>query len=282
MSKLKYTDKLFYKYRSIDKHTESLLINNELFFNHPANFNDPFDCKLDFFHKGPLEMWVDFFSRRNMHPVAARNLIKDKLKERVFKREKDEILYEGRDLIDDGDLLRACCFSERKNSLLMWGHYAENHEGICISFKSFSVGEYFCLPLDFDYVLPFFKVEYLDDKPAAINLLGISNPDDTKCIIKDFYLTKFTDWEYEHEYRLLATINDREGESVIKFQKDSLEGVTFGLKIKKDNALRIKTIIDKYYKGMGVKFYRAAKSDRRYAVEFEEIRDFNKYIKSIN
>ena len=282
MSELKYSDKLFYKYRSIDKHAESLLINNELFFNHPDNFNDPFDCKLDFFHKGPLEMWVDFFSRRNMHPVAARNLIKDKLKEREFKRKKDGILYEGKDLIDDGALLRACCFSERKDSLLMWGHYAENHEGICISFKSFYKEDFFLLPLDSDYALPFFKVEYKDDKPLAINLLGISNPDDTERIIKDFYLTKFTDWEYEHEYRLLSIIDDREGESVIKFQKDALEGVTFGLKIKKDNALRIKTIIDKYYKGMGVKFYRTIKSDRKYAIEFDEIRDFNKYIKSIN
>lgn len=282
MSKLKYSNRLFYKYRSIDEYTESLLINNELFFNHPDNFNDPFDCKPNFFHEGPLEMWVDFFSRRNMNPVAARKLIKDKLKERKFKRKKDEILYEGKDLVDDGVLPRACCFSERKDSLLMWGHYAENHKGICIGFKSLSVGEFFVLPLDSDYALPFFKVEYKDDKPPAINLLGISNPDDTRSIVRDFYLTKFTDWEYEHEYRLLANINDREGNSVIKFQKDALESVTFGLKIKKDNAIRIKTIIDKYYNGMSVKFYRTIKSDGKYAIEFEEIRDFDKYIKSIN
>lgn len=119
MDEVEYCNKLFYKYRSINPNTELLLKYNELYFNHPNNYNDPFDCKVDSFHKGTHDKWVEFFCRRNMHPAAARNLIKARLKDGFLKQKKDGILHEGKDSIDDGNFLRACCFSERKDSLLM-------------------------------------------------------------------------------------------------------------------------------------------------------------------
>lgn len=49
MPEVNYGNNFFYKFRHVNEHTDSLLINNELYFNHPDNFNDPFDCKLDCF-----------------------------------------------------------------------------------------------------------------------------------------------------------------------------------------------------------------------------------------
>ena len=138
--------------------------------------------KLIHFHKGTHDEWVDFFCRRNMHPAAARNLIKARLKEGIFKQKKDGILYEGE---DDGNVLRASCFSERNNSLLMWGHYADNHRGICIKFKSLPYGAHYLLPLVSDYSLPFHKVNYKDERPKPVNLLNIDS-DKTECIIYNF------------------------------------------------------------------------------------------------
>lgn len=284
MSEIEYCDKLFHKYRPINKYTASLLKNNELFFNHPENFNDPFDCKLDCFHKGTHEKWVDFFCKHNMHPAQARNLIAENLRKGKMKRQSDGILFDKRAKfqvernIDEGDLLRACCFSDRKDSLLMWSHYAENHEGICLNFKSYSLGDYYLLPLASGDGLPFHKIDYEDVKPKAVNLMNLEN-EETKRIIIDFYLTKFTDWQYEHEYRLLATIYDMKEKSLVNFSKDALEGIIFGLKVKPDKAQCIKDIIDEYYEGMDVKLYRTEKVDGRYAIDFKEIRDFDKYIK---
>ena len=283
MSEVKYCDKLFHKYRSINKHTGSLLKNNELFFNHPENFNDPFDCKLDCFHKGTREEWVDFFCRHKMHPAQARNLIAENLKRGKMKHKGDGILFENKAKLqvegglDEGTLLRACCFSDRKESLLMWGHYAGNHEGVCLNFKSLSIGDYYLLPLASDDALPFHKIDYKDVKPRSVNLMN-RDKEETKRIITDFYLTKFADWQYEHEYRLLATISDRGGKSTVNFRKDALEGIIFGLKVKPDKAQCIKDIIDQYYAGMDVKLYRTEKVDRRYAIDFKEIRNFDKYI----
>jgi Protein of unknown function (DUF2971). len=281
MSEVGYCDKFFHKYRPIDENTESLLKNNEIFFSCPDNFNDPFDCKLDSFHKGTHSEWVDFFCRHKMHPAMAKNLIKENLKNGNMKQKRDGILFENKTKLkgysDDGTFLRACCFSERKDSLLMWSHYAKNHEGICLSFKSLSVGEYYLLPLASDYALPFHEIDYKDIKPKPVNLMN-RDEEETKSIITDFYLTKFTDWHYEREYRLLATINDRAGKSTVNFQKDALEGVTFGLKVKPDKAQLIKDIIDQYYAGIDVKLYRTEKVDGKYAIYFKEIRDFDKYV----
>lgn len=287
MSEVKYCDKLFHKYRPINEHTERLLINNELFFNHPDNFNDPFDCKPETFHKGTRNEWMDFLCRHKIHPVEAKNRITENLKNGKMKLRGDKILFENKAKLqldgypDEGTFLRACCFSERKESLLMWGHYAENHEGVCLNFKSCPVGDYYLLPLASDAALPFHKIDYKDIKPEPVNLMN-RDLEETDRIIEDFYLTKFTDWQYEHEYRLLATINDREGKSTVNFQKDALEGIIFGLKVKPDNAQRIKDIIDQYYAGIDVKLYRTKKVDGEYNIDFKEIGDFDKYIKLLD
>jgi hypothetical protein len=283
MSDIKYCDKLFHKYRPINKYTESLLINNELFFNQPENFNDPFDCKPDLFHKCTHSEWVDFLCRHKTHPVQARNLITENLKKGKMRKKRDGILFENKAKLqfeghsNEGINLIACCFSERKESILMWGHYAENHEGVCLNFKSLYFGDYYLLPLASGEALPFHKIDYKDIKPRPVNLMN-RDEEETKRIITDFYLTKFTDWQYEHEYRLLATIYDREGKSTVNFQKDALEGIIFGLKVKPDKAQRIKDIIDQHYAGMDVKLYRTEKVDGRYAIDFKEIRNFDKYI----
>ena len=278
MNEVQYCDKLFYKYRPINSNTDRLLKCKELYFSHPDEYNDQFDCKVDSFHKGTHDEWVDFFCRRNMHPEASRNLIKARLKEGFLKQKKDGILYEGKESFDDGNRLRASCFSEKRDSPLMWGHYADNHRGICLSFKSILTGDHYVLPLATEYALPFWKVTYTEIKPKPVNLLN-GDTKEIERIIYDFYLTKFCDWYYENEYRLLATIDDREEKSTINFQKDALEGIIFGLKVKPKDAQHIKAIVDEYYNGIDVKLYRTEKIKGKYAIRVIEIKNFDKYLK---
>lgn len=86
MPEVNYGNNFFYKFRPINEHTDSLLINNELYFNHPDNFNDPFDCKLDCFHKGTRDEWIIFFTQRGIHPTEASNIIKEYLKKGIMKQ----------------------------------------------------------------------------------------------------------------------------------------------------------------------------------------------------
>ncbi|MEN6553176.1 MAG: hypothetical protein ABFC34_09875 [Methanobacterium sp.] len=94
----------------------------------------------------------------------------------------------------------------------------------------------------------------------------MSNKQEIDRIIKDFFITKFTDWQYEHEYRLLATINDFGGKDIVNFQKDALEGIIFGLRVNSGDAQHIKDILDEYYKGVDVKLYRTEKVKGKYAI----------------
>jgi len=43
------TQQYIYKYMPISEFTIRSLINNELYFNNPYNFNDPLDCKCSYY-----------------------------------------------------------------------------------------------------------------------------------------------------------------------------------------------------------------------------------------
>ncbi|QIB91003.1 hypothetical protein [Methanosarcina mazei] len=126
--------------------------------------------------------------------------------------------------------------------------------------------------------LPFCRVNYLEDKPEAVNVLNIRDKQEKERVVRDFFLTKFTHWQYEHEYRFLATIDDLGGKDAIKFKKDSLASIIFGLRVNPDDAKHIKDIIDQCYKGIDVKLYRTEKIKGKYAIDVKEIKNLDKYI----
>ncbi|MDR7666784.1 DUF2971 domain-containing protein, partial [Methanosarcina sp. Z-7115] len=290
MTEIKYGNNVFYKYRPINKYTDSLLINNELYFNYPDNFNDPFDCKLDCYHKGTLNEWITFFTQRGIHPVEAHNTIREYLKEGIMKQKNDGILLDNtkknnlalykdvNGILDIGNKLRPCCFSELRNDILMWSRYAQEHTGICLIFKSVDYGDHCVLPLNSPHYLPFFEVNYTENKPKKVNLMDMSDKEEIIRLM-EFMRTKSKKWEYEKERRLLATIYDREGKETINFQKDALAGIIFGLKIEPDAARHIKELVDEYYKGINVKLYRTYEIRGKYEIDFKEIVDFDKYIR---
>ena len=75
------------------------------------------------------------------------------------------------------------CFSERSDSMVMWGTYANCHRGICVGYSLKEIVEkYDCLPVIYEKTLP----RYTDDTSILINTL-----------------TKYIDWEYEHEWRIV-------------------------------------------------------------------------------
>lgn len=70
---------------------------------------------------------------------------------------------------------------------------------------------------------------------------------------------------------------------LIKYQKEDLEGVIFGLNISYDNAKLVYDIIKKNYldEGVAVNFYEAKEVPRKYGVDIVPIDDIEKYIDSL-
>ena len=88
---------------------------------------------------------------------------------------------------------KVCCFSENNDILLMWSHYANKHQGVCIEFDLEKLEDNSFL--DSLKAVNINKVIY-GDIPKNINNLPVSL----------FYKTK--DWEYEKEYRIVCYSED--------------------------------------------------------------------------
>ncbi len=83
------------------------------------------------------------------------------------------------------------CFSESWQSTLMWAHYGDKHKGICLGFE-IEEGPHLT------------KIEYVSSRirrPVAVKV------DDA--MLEQCLNVKHNGWEYEKEYRLRASLNDK-------------------------------------------------------------------------
>lgn len=90
------------------------------------------------------------------------------------------------------------CLAEKPDSLLMWAHYANNHEGFVVEFDCDH--SFFQQGLGEDVIrTSLSKVVYSQNVPTT-SLLDMKN--------FDFVLTKSYDWSYEQEWRMLLQNKD--------------------------------------------------------------------------
>lgn len=287
------TEGRLFKYVKINDHTKDNLINNELFFNPPEDYNDPFDSKIEIEYKGTIKDWYYWASRRKKSDKKVIDQwIKDETIIEVgngifeFNPTKNDKLL--KDLTKNH--YKICCFSETKLSILMWSHYADSHKGICLCFKTQKVENHHLLKLlisesmSMSMPLPIlFPVDYNKPKPKKINMLTLP-PEENKKLV-DFYIIKHHDWGYEQEHRKL--IFDEVGHEkgfTVKYRKEDLEGVIFGLNAKPEEIKEIYKIINTHYLQQGIKvnFYSTHKIQGEFAIEVKKIESISKYLKKLS
>ncbi|MBP1908257.1 DUF2971 domain-containing protein [Methanolobus bombayensis] len=282
---------IFYKYRSVNENTIKMLENQELYFSGASDFNDPFDSKADLIWRGNKDDWMSFLYRMGIKNHAQREQsIKENLKNGSLRNRKGEYLLDPNrtafkvlkgniQLNNKPDFPRACCFSEDNDSILMWSHYADEHKGICLCFKSkiIETGDFLYLDSNPDpYLL--FPITYQEDMPEQVNMLSSYEPEE----LVSFLCTKHFDWKYEKERRLIMWPIDfnTHGQYTKKFRKEDLEGIIFGLNTPTDHIKMIKTIIDEQYlkEGFKVNFYKAQELQKKYGIYIKPIDDLDKHI----
>lgn len=111
-----------------------------------------------------------------------------------------------------GKIFKTTCLSENSKSILMWSHYAKQHEGFCIEYD-FNRAIETNFPID-----RLAKVSYSDNIPklniqSLIQIIRkkldpeyVKNPNITqltseKCL--EAIITKNTVWQYEEEWRII-------------------------------------------------------------------------------
>jgi len=203
-----------YRYRTINDWLAPLLLKRECYFASVEELNDPFECKFDFKPATNRAIFIErtarriaSLSERDRKLLALEYLSKGPRGEKAFlwlslncpKRFAKHLwreLYETDDLkklslYKHEYLLKSlrqdvgvCCFSEVRDSTLMFAHYANSHKGCCVGFE---------IPDGLAY-----KVRYTDEFPVFREY-----PESYWPVIEATIMTKSSAWTYEREWRMI-------------------------------------------------------------------------------
>jgi hypothetical protein len=164
------------------------LLDGTLFLSDPSKFNDPFDCQLSLRHddlpEGPeLLPWVEKDEMGIPEKLAVCRKDWPELR-RLVERHRGEVASRNYGMF---------CFSELWDNCLMWAHYAQRHQGVCLKLNV-NLDK---LP-EGDWLEP---VRYTSHYQV---LSGQKVKDDDQQSLKTLLLTKSVDWLYEKEWRYIA------------------------------------------------------------------------------
>ncbi|MFW3412161.1 DUF2971 domain-containing protein [Aliarcobacter butzleri] len=214
-----------YKYRNFeDPYMINIIKNSSLYFSQVKNFNDPFDLRLDFkqsYSKKELLSYIKKFAKEhniiNEEYVCAKAYWKNK---EVFLKDQNNI---AKDQINKIGILS---LSTDDKNILMWSHYANNHTGLVFEFKAKESKSYFRIAS---------PVKYQDN----YNMLSYTSTGEKRSNeLESLAMTKYIDWQYEQEYRIL----DLNSYGTRKFDKSDLTSIIFGLEATNENIEEIKTL----------------------------------------
>ena len=204
------------------------LLNNQLFFNNPKNFDDPEDCKIHPYYEGTMETWIDHYKHHPDYKLYP-EFHEEKLKMIIKNGIKTGFLQCNNGLIScdhveyDKNLPLVTCFCKKPSNVYMWHKYADDHRGFCLCFKANlrdpPQAQLYTLTIDSEpkTLIP---VIYEVMPKTNINLL---DPNDVR-IIGQRLRTKNPDLVNENECRILIF----EKTNLKKYKKEELEGIIFG------------------------------------------------------
>ena len=254
-----YVPDFLYKYTSVARALE-VLMTDEVYFSHRRELNDPFDGKqtLNFSTRESRKELIKLSNKKIKEPESQgrdmNRLLsgKDREKYQRWLIENNDFanskMQEFSDAMD-ADNIGVYCFAEKRDSIVMWAHYANNHQGCCLEFnfqghlyQSVEKGRS-CFPF-----LLLNRVIYSDRYPThAFGEEGLPHNKNSS------YRSKSEDWKYENEWRALVydtrirspisdkSIGDEIPDESIKRMKGSghysldknlLHGIILGYKMK--------------------------------------------------
>ncbi len=242
-----------YRYHAINDYLFAQLDKSELWFSRPSRFNDPFDCRVKF-NFGSTDEEIER-SRQNLIKLVEGNGF-----EQLFN------LSEGQDIQPEtwdellnqfihtfyNERIAICCLSEIPDSILLWSHYANNHQGVCLEYH---VQKHGFLHKE---LLP---VNYYKEYPL-VNMFEFEGT--FYSLVMQNVVSKAWDWDYEYEWR--AVVVDDEG--LYPVDREDLRKVIFGVNTpKEDEDKLIKHLLEHGYDN--VEIHKAVMNESKYEILFE-------------
>lgn len=246
-----------YKYGRINEHSEQVFSSSQLWFSPPGKLNDPFECRpwltFDGSDTDVVETLARILKKRDPN-LTYDTAIAEAVAIFLQGRHRDPGAWESlrRELLTMLGEIGLCCFSKVPDSILMWSHYGLNHEGYCLEFEATEETPVFgeAQPVLYSNNYPtvdFFKTP----KEEQADLI---------------FLTKFTHWSYEQEWRIVDFIR---GSGLRGYPPDLLKSVIFGLRTSEQHKEDIREWVKR--RGHPVRFLQAVQNSHKFAIELQEI-----------
>jgi hypothetical protein len=262
------TPAIIYKYTDRNG-VEKILTNRTLRFARPSEMNDPFDAyiegllgvDLEEVQERAIDALCDILTK-NPQEFADRcgvSLESAEASARILRNASDEHKDEIRRYLKSVDIaalsaeykalraeqpalrdavlnhVRNCaifCASRTPSNLLMWAHYAEQHRGAVLGFRSDVARD--------SMLTQIVRVAYSDRRPFLLddsNLLARPTAESAAAVNRRLYLTKSSEWSYEQELRLFIPGDVKAGQNATfkHFYASELVEVYLGCRMSAEN-----------------------------------------------
>jgi hypothetical protein len=175
---------------------------------------------------------------------------------KVSERFRAEHIRQLNDLIKRN--LSICCFSETRDSMLMWTHYADQHRGCCLEFDI----RHLFVPDGLGPLLPVLYTDRPFDVTTYYSAIAAGGGNNWAAMIGSCHKT--TAWSYEKEWRLVFPVAyTRE---TAKFGIP-LKSITIGLRNPPDHRRRLTEIA----KQLNIPLYQTVSSTTNSELLFEPV-----------
>ncbi|PKG42620.1 DUF2971 domain-containing protein [Psychroflexus sp. MES1-P1E] len=252
-----------YKYRDwSNKFHRKLISNQELYFAKPSDFNDPFDGNIPV--RWDLMTEEDCFDKNlELLNTVHKDKDQEKVREYAWKVTKDKTLWHPEKLNKEtseqinkwGTLIGLLALSSVRNNILMWSHYANNHEGFTVGLDANSLASKY----DFDYIEP---INYQLDYPTTVSGLDDTTEQFHK---KSFYKSDL--WEHEKEWRVSKNHIEKR---TVKLNPETITEIIIGCCTNpKEEADIVK--MSKKKLGNQIEIFKAVKSEEEFSLIMEKI-----------
>jgi hypothetical protein len=249
-----------YKYRPLSKEwlefVLDILERDKIWFSAASKFNDPFDCLPVYNYAGTDDEIRARYAQRFRDNPAREKMVEQALLLRRDHPDKWEAQVDtmraelGATISERTGVLS---LSEVPDSLLMWGHYADCHTGVCLRFSRAT------FPALFKVAKP---VRYSRDRPA-LDIIGDSLLEK----VQKGLLTKAQDWDYEKEWRLVSLKSDKpnSGPGLHSLPPGAVDAIILGERISAENENRLRAASA----SKGITIFKARLHATKFSVEID-------------
>lgn len=222
-----------FKYRALHRprfdRDRDIILKHRLWAGSPLAFNDPFDCFPRVDTSGTereKSRWAQKAAGRHFYgkPRAERRRFAKRIRDGLRRTTGNPNADRGasnawKDYLKD---IGVIAFAERPDDLLMWGYYADSHQGYCLEFAT----------NDMPLVLAN-RVLYSEERPV----FRVFDPD-RKELMERLLLKKAAVWEHEREWRIARA----DAVGPMEFPAPALRSIILGANVRANDEAALRKI----------------------------------------